>query len=313
MPALCPPLAPPPQRIIVRHTHTTPTSSAMWGPAPAGTPPSTRASVGERAPAVSAQTGATRGRGAGAPEVRRGLLCRLKNTNAEWLSNGIAAVPPPGRRMRPRVQPFDPPPPMGVLLWDAVIAHHVARGRKGKHCHRGAARFSGICPAELGAASARSPCAGPGVAGPEAVARSLPSPAACGGGGGGSRCCALPHAGGVLCACCGGVGGGSTRARPRRRGRIVSDGPVASCPALPCRALPCPAVPRRIASGRTATPPPPKGCIRRGEPPPPTPPGRPAYDQPLSSQVPASMAFVTDSNRPQPLWQPPPTACPNRL
>ena len=26
-------------------------------------------------------------------------------------------------------------------------------------------------------------------------------------------------------------------------------------------------------------------------------------------QVPASMAFVTDSNRPQPLWQPPPTAC----
>ena len=25
--------------------------------------------------------------------------------------------------------------------------------------------------------------------------------------------------------------------------------------------------------------------------------------------VPASMAFVTDSNRPQPLWQPPPTAC----
>ena len=27
------------------------------------------------------------------------------------------------------------------------------------------------------------------------------------------------------------------------------------------------------------------------------------------SQVPASMAFVTDSNRPQPLWQPPPTAC----
>ena len=25
--------------------------------------------------------------------------------------------------------------------------------------------------------------------------------------------------------------------------------------------------------------------------------------------MPASMAFVTDSNRPQPLWQPPPTAC----
>ena len=27
--------------------------------------------------------------------------------------------------------------------------------------------------------------------------------------------------------------------------------------------------------------------------------------------MPASTAFVTDSNRPQPLWQPPPTACPN--
>ena len=25
--------------------------------------------------------------------------------------------------------------------------------------------------------------------------------------------------------------------------------------------------------------------------------------------MPASMAFVNDSNRPQPLWQPPPTAC----
>ena len=29
--------------------------------------------------------------------------------------------------------------------------------------------------------------------------------------------------------------------------------------------------------------------------------------------MPASTAFVTDSNRPQSLWQPPPTACPNRL
>ena len=39
-------------------------------------------------------------------------------------------------------------------------------------------------------------------------------------------------------------------------------------------------------------------------------PGRPAYAQPLSPsrQVPGSMAFVTDSNRPQPLRQPPPTA-----
>ena len=37
----------------------------------------------------------------------------------------------------------------------------------------------------------------------------------------------------------------------------------------------------------------------------------PAYAQPLSPErlVPVSMAFVTDSNRPQPLWQPPPTAC----
>ena len=30
---------------------------------------------------------------------------------------------------------------------------------------------------------------------------------------------------------------------------------------------------------------------------------------PPSRQAPGSMAFVTDSNRPQPLWQPPPTAC----
>ena len=38
---------------------------------------------------------------------------------------------------------------------------------------------------------------------------------------------------------------------------------------------------------------------------------RPAYAQPLSPgrQVSASMAFVTDSNRPQPLWQPPAIAC----
>ena len=40
-------------------------------------------------------------------------------------------------------------------------------------------------------------------------------------------------------------------------------------------------------------------------------PGLPAYAQPLSRrrQVPASVAFVTDSNRPQPLRQPPTTAC----
>ena len=43
----------------------------------------------------------------------------------------------------------------------------------------------------------------------------------------------------------------------------------------------------------------------------PTSPGHPGYAQPLSPrrQVPASMAFVTDSNRPQSLGQPPPTAC----
>ena len=56
-----------------------------------------------------------------------------------------------------------------------------------------------------------------------------------------------------------------------------------------------------------------RGALERkgGEPPAPPPPGRPAYAQPLSPprQAPASMAFVTDSNRPQPLWQPPPTAC----
>ena len=38
-----------------------------------------------------------------------------------------------------------------------------------------------------------------------------------------------------------------------------------------------------------------------------TPPPPPAYPPP-KHQVPASMAFVPDSNRPQPLWQPPPTA-----
>ena len=44
---------------------------------------------------------------------------------------------------------------------------------------------------------------------------------------------------------------------------------------------------------------------------PPPLPGRPAYAQPLSpwQQVPASMAFATDSNHRQPLLQSPPTAC----
>ena len=42
----------------------------------------------------------------------------------------------------------------------------------------------------------------------------------------------------------------------------------------------------------------------------PSPSGRPACAQPLSPrrQVPASLTLITDSNRPQPLWQPP-TAC----
>ena len=61
---------------------------------------------------------------------------------------------------------------------------------------------------------------------------------------------------------------------------------------------------------RAPAKPPPQGCIGRGglgTPPPHSPPGRLAYAQLLSpsTQVPASMAFVTDSNRPQPLWQPP--------
>ena len=51
--------------------------------------------------------------------------------------------------------------------------------------------------------------------------------------------------------------------------------------------------------------------VTSGEVPPSHTPGRAAYAQPLSPghQAPASMAFVTDSHRPQPLWQPPPTAC----
>ena len=53
---------------------------------------------------------------------------------------------------------------------------------------------------------------------------------------------------------------------------------------------------------------PPQGCIGRGGGTPPPPPLArcPAYAQPSSvkRQVPASMAFVTDGNRPQPLWQP---------
>ena len=52
-----------------------------------------------------------------------------------------------------------------------------------------------------------------------------------------------------------------------------------------------------------------RDALEGGTPPPP--PGSPAYAQPMSPsrQVPASMAFLTDSNHPQTLWQPPPTAC----
>ena len=65
-----------------------------------------------------------------------------------------------------------------------------------------------------------------------------------------------------------------------------------------CSPLPTDCSPQNALQGREVTPPP-------------GPPGRPAYAQPLSPprQVPASMALVTNSNRPQPLSQRPPTAC----
>ena len=49
-------------------------------------------------------------------------------------------------------------------------------------------------------------------------------------------------------------------------------------------------------------------ALEGGSPPPPS--GRPAYAWPLPPrpQAPAPMAFVTDNNRAQPLWKPPPTA-----
>ena len=67
---------------------------------------------------------------------------------------------------------------------------------------------------------------------------------------------------------------------------------------------------REVARGQWTPPAALSNTTRRHAPPPP-PPGRPAYAQPLSPwrQVPLSRAFVTDSNRPQPLGQPPPTAC----
>ena len=68
----------------------------------------------------------------------------------------------------------------------------------------------------------------------------------------------------------------------------------------------CPFVIPHLLEGRGGG----QGCIGRGGGYPPPLPGRPAYIQPLSpwQQVPGSMAFVTDSNRPELLWQPPPTA-----
>ena len=80
-------------------------------------------------------------------------------------------------------------------------------------------------------------------------------------------------------------------------------GPPFSARGFPC---PCP-IPLSAPPPRPRTP----MHWKRGGVPPPPPRGRPAHAQPLSPsrQVPASMAFVTDSNRPQPLRQPPPTAC----
>ena len=53
-----------------------------------------------------------------------------------------------------------------------------------------------------------------------------------------------------------------------------------------------------------------RDALERGEVPPPPPPAQPMPSHcPPDGKCPASMTFVTDSNRPQPLWQPPPTAC----
>ena len=63
----------------------------------------------------------------------------------------------------------------------------------------------------------------------------------------------------------------------------------------PCMALGVPGVPSGAGGGG-------RDALEGGEAPPP-PPGRPVYAQPLSPrrQMPASVAFVTDSNRPQPI------------
>ena len=83
-----------------------------------------------------------------------------------------------------------------------------------------------------------------------------------------------------------------------------------SSPYLPGRGQGCGLMGSGLARGSGEVgglePPPPRAALEGGKVPPPPPrapsvcPGR---------QVPGLMAFVTDSNRPQPLWQPPPTAC----
>ena len=81
-------------------------------------------------------------------------------------------------------------------------------------------------------------------------------------------------------------------------------------PSRPCHTSPGPSPPPLppLSTCRTHSVP---GMHWKGREVPPPPSGRPAYAQPLPPrrQVPPSMACVTDSNRPQPLRQPPPTAC----
>ena len=66
-----------------------------------------------------------------------------------------------------------------------------------------------------------------------------------------------------------------------------------------------------VSPQRSESVPPPQGCIGRGAgiPPPSRAPSLCPTTVP-QRQVPALLAFVTDSNRPQPLWQPPSIACP---
>ena len=72
---------------------------------------------------------------------------------------------------------------------------------------------------------------------------------------------------------------------------------------------------RSALPGPAMPPPPPEGCIGRGGEVTPPPPGRPADALPLSPwrHVPASMAFVTDSNRPPTALVPSSNRPPTRL